>query len=203
MDPGRKRRSHKPKFLRQVCYYAIVVIIQIRSVLIIEIKIMKRENYSQPDSGDRGDPGNDHAWKDHHYSDHLWTSSWDHSKHSLHNHGYWLDCLRSLCHLQRPLLCSPSFKGCMNIIDCSDNISNSRWIFKWRKSWLWPSLVMRSIWLKVVQQEVKVDLILHMYLLSTVKSLDSILVHITIFLDLKPEMEDVHEEDGGKAGGIH
>ena len=64
--------------------------------------------FFQPDSGD---PGNDHSWRDHHYDWHWGIFPFHHLHLCLQNSGNWLGCLRSLSHLQHPLLCSPPFTG--------------------------------------------------------------------------------------------
>ena len=67
MDQTRVLKSHKSKFVKQLCYYTIVVCLQIRSALSI---FWSKTNILNCSQFDCGDPGNDHTRKGHHYDGH-------------------------------------------------------------------------------------------------------------------------------------
>ena len=109
MDQTRKKRLHRSKFVKQLCYYTIVFTLQMRSA---QHRVFSKRYSHLFLQSDSGDPGNDwSSWRDHHYDWHWGIFSWPHILHCLGNAGNWLGCLRSVSDLQHPLLRSPSFRG--------------------------------------------------------------------------------------------
>ena len=113
MEPERRQKSHQSKFVKQLCYYSIVVCLQIMSVGILSfLNLNYFFQYKNDSDGSIGDPN----WKTRHYQ--RYQRSWPqlHSLHCFENPGSWLGCLRPFYHFQHRLLRFASFSGLSQVL---------------------------------------------------------------------------------------